>query len=584
VRLEPARIFRLDPVRFFRLFRLALALSLSVSALIFFLWSWRWPLVGDASLIHYIGFLIERGWAPYRDLVDMNMPGSYLIELAAMHLFGFGDLAWRLFDFTLLGIACAAFVTIVDLGKAGPGKAGRGSWLAAVFASCLFIVIHGRDGLAEGGQRDLTMAVLLIAATAFLFAAVRRSTVRITPTASWLAAAFGLLSGVAITIKPTVIPVAIAQILLAVFAIRGSDRDHPPSRIVLRFLLPAGLAWLVAPVIVLVFLLHERALAAFLADLHGLIPYYATLGHRPLGFILLHSLSPVLSLVLLWLAMLAVQGSLFRPALHWTEDWSRGWERAALLAGAGFTLLSCVVQARALPYYRYPLLAFLLPVMALDLTRALDVRGADGRAPARRPGAASVLRPNAARLLAMAALSVGGLFLAPQSAILIHRYRWREIDFIASLEQNLNALGGPRLSRHIQCIDTNSGCGTVLYRMSLEPASGVLSDFFLFGPSATEANEPPVIRQTRAQFTRDLLADPPQVLVVTSSLYLDDSEHFLKLDRWPAFKSYLAANYTLETEWSPTRTARWWSREETPASYRIYVLRSPPDGRAGPHP
>ena len=44
----------------------------------------------------------------------MNMPGSYLIELAAMHLFGFGALAWRLFDFTLLALASAAFATITE--------------------------------------------------------------------------------------------------------------------------------------------------------------------------------------------------------------------------------------------------------------------------------------------------------------------------------------------------------------------------------------------------------------------------------------------------------------------------------------
>ena len=45
---------------FWRLFRLALAVSLTASALVYFLWTWRWPLVGDASLMHYIAFLTER--------------------------------------------------------------------------------------------------------------------------------------------------------------------------------------------------------------------------------------------------------------------------------------------------------------------------------------------------------------------------------------------------------------------------------------------------------------------------------------------------------------------------------------------
>jgi len=59
---------RVEPAR---LFRLALAASLTVSALLFFLCSWRWPLVGDSALIHYIGFLIQRHWAPYRQLGDL---------------------------------------------------------------------------------------------------------------------------------------------------------------------------------------------------------------------------------------------------------------------------------------------------------------------------------------------------------------------------------------------------------------------------------------------------------------------------------------------------------------------------------
>lgn len=563
-----------------RLFRLALAVSLTASALLFFLYSWRWPLVGDASLIHYIGFLIERGWAPYRGLSDMNMPGSYLIELAAMHFFGMGALAWRLFDFTLLAIASVAFVTITGRNSSGALSVVASServgftekWLPAIFASSLFILIHGRDGLAQGGQRDLTMGVCLVAATAFLFAAVRRR-------APSHAAIFGLLSGIAVTIKPTAILLTLAELLLAIYALRGSSMNTRPDRDIatpsspkgkapnispFQLIASAAAAYLIAPVIALAFLLREHAFTAFLVATRGVIPYYASLGHRPLGYILLHSLSPLLSLVLLWLAMLALD----RTQRREDRNHPRDWERTALLAGVTFGILNCILQARALPYYRYPLLAFLLPLMALDFTRALKLR------PSASPGAPSFaassrrVESNAARLLAIAALIVGGFFLAPQSAILIHHYRWWETDFITSLEQNLNALGGAQLSGHIQCIDSVSGCGNVLYLMRLEPATGVLSDFLLFGP-----DDVPIIRDTRSQFSAGLLHDPPHVIIVTSHLHLADLEIYQKLDRWPAFASFLADRYTLQTQWSPTRTARWWSREELPASYRIYVLR-----------
>jgi hypothetical protein len=181
-----------------------------------------------------------------------------------------------------------------------------------------------------------------------------------------------------------------------------------------------------------------------------------------------------------------------------------------------------------------------------------------------------------ASFLSALALAFAAFFLAPQSAILIHRYQWNNTEFITSLQHNLTALGGPSLSHHIQCIDSISGCGNVLYRMRLEPATGVLSDFLLFGAPHQNPNSIPIIRQTRQQFSAALAANPPQVIVVTSHLHIDGPDNFQKLYLWPAFSDFLATRYTLHTQWSPTRPARWWSREETPASYRIYVLRSRP--------
>jgi hypothetical protein len=520
--------------------RLSIALSacLSFSATLYFLWSWRWPLVGDASLIHYIALLVERGWSPYRDLGDMNMPGSYLIEMAAMRVFGLGDLAWRIFDFTLMAAASAAFFVIARRKAAGSG------WLSALFASSLFILVHGRDGLAEGGQRDLTMAVCLLLATAFLFVAVRRN---------WLyaVAAFGLFSGVALTIKPPALLLTLAQLALAVIALRQRDRSQSHR----RYIAAAFAGYLVAPTIALVFLLRERAFTAFIKGFDGIVPYYASLGHRPLGFILLHSLSPLLPLVLFWISILLLAES--------AQGWKCTWERTALLAGVLFGLINCIVQARALPYYRYPLLAFLLPLMALDFTGAIQLHELALHS--------ASLCTRSVRALAIIALCFGGFFLAPQSALLLHRYRWWQTDFISSLQQNLDSLGGQCLSGHIQCIDSISGCGNVLYRMRLEPSTGVLSDFLLFGPESAT-----IVRQTRADFLAAIERRPPQVIVVTSHLHIDGPDNYLKLDRWPPFESFLATNYTLHTEWSPTRTARWWSREETPASYRIYLLRSRP--------
>jgi hypothetical protein len=274
------------------------------------------------------------------------------------------------------------------------------------------------------------------------------------------------------------------------------------------------------------------------------VPYYAGLGHKPLEFLLLHSVSPLLSLVLLWFAVLA----LVRPRL--------GWERGMLLCGVLFGLLSYVLQARGFPYYRYPLLAFLLPMMTMDFVEAMELIFARKRT------------LKIAGVLAIAAICVGGFFLGPQSAVLVHRYRWWEADFYTSLEQNLNRLGGPRLSGQVQCIDSISGCGTTLYKMRLLPATGVVLDFPLFGqPQFTE------VQHARQDFRDKMFAHPPAVIVVSSALYVDGPGEYKKLDRWPELQTFLAQDYRLDTDWKPTRTMRWWSREEFGPSYRIYVRR-----------
>lgn len=525
-------------------FYTATAISLAISALLFFVFSWHWPLVGDASAMHYLAFLIQRGWAPYRELGDQQFPGAYLVELAGMRVFGMSSLSWRIYDFTLLAIATAAFFAVTRSDSA-PSTKRRTSWLPGLFAASLFILIHGRDGLEQGGQRDFVMAVLLVTATAFLFAAFRRDWF-------WSSAIFGLLSGLAFSIKPTVLPLSFAQILFACYVAHRRGSGWLPHAVC------ASVAYLIAPAASIIFLLRHRAFSAFLAGFRGVVPYYASLAHRPLTYILVHSVSPVLLMVYIWIVLRAFM--LFNPeqALNLT----RSWEYTTLLASAAFGLLDCILQARALPYYRYPLLAFLLPVMALDFHSAVQ-RSLVSPNPATPP-----LPRKTIITLGVAASAFGAFIVAPQSAILIHRYRWQQTDFITSLEQNLNALGGSALSRHIQYIDSVSGCPTTFYRLRLEPASGVLGDYLLFGPDSV-----PIVQQSRRQFAADIFADPPKVIVVSSHLHLGDLEDFHKLDRWPALKDFLSSHYDLATEWNPTRPALWWSRPEIPASYRIYVLK-----------
>ena len=112
----------------------------------------RWPLMQDAQVLHYVNFLTGHGFAPYREIGDMNMPGAYWMERFGMTVFGAGDLGFRVYDIFLMVAMTGAMVAI----------AWPYDWLAGMFAGVPFAVIHAAHGSKGAGQRDAVMAVLMV--------------------------------------------------------------------------------------------------------------------------------------------------------------------------------------------------------------------------------------------------------------------------------------------------------------------------------------------------------------------------------------------------------------------------------------
>lgn len=531
------------PVRWLRL---GLWIALLACSALYVVWTWRWPLLGDSSLIHYICFLMQRGWAPYRTLGDMNMPGSFLIEWSAMHVYGSGSMGWRLFDLTVLAATAAGLVAI--------------AWpydrLAGVFAAVVFMVVHGRDGLNDTGQRDLAMAALLVLAYAGLFLVWRRGSGRSSSLGSrggstLPAFLFGFCIAAAGTIKPTALPLGI--VLLAAMAVVLRGQGKPAAQAVLA----GTVGFLLPPAVCFVFLVREQALGAFAHNLTTVVPYFASLGRRPPGFLLLHSVSPLLPLAIVWVVLAAGQPVANGAWRKWKHGWTEErWERAALLLGAAAMLAGFMLQGKGFPYHRYPFLVLLLAQIGIELTRALRQRGVW-------------------LLLGAAGLAYGAFVLAPQSVMAVRKYDWRNQGSIAMMQADLTRLGGSALSGRVQCIDTISGCTDTLYRMRLEPTTGLLSDFLVFGP---EQN--PAVHEARARFLGAVEARPPEVIVVVSSLFPSGPGEYRKLARWPEFASWLAARYRLCAQRTPA-PVRWWGRVEQPPGYRVYVLARCSNGTCG---
>lgn len=492
-------------------FRLALIAFLTLLATFFVITTRHWPLVGDATLFRYIVFLTQHGLAPYRDIIDINMPGAYLVDWLVLHIFGSGSTAWRIFDFALLAAAGTCMIAI----------AKSVDWLAGLTAAVVFAVLHAADGVAQTGQRDLTVAVLLLASFALWVRWMRTH-------AFWPIALASFLIGFSVTIKPTVIPFALALAIL-MLALPGEK-----SSALWKHFIVAIISFAVPLIATLLFLEHYYALHAFLFIVRGLLPFHAALSHRSVGFLVAHSVAPLQIFLLPWLFLLIRTNSWRQP------------QTIMLLAAIACGLVSYIAQGKGYPYHRYPLIAFLLLAMSMEFFAACRRNTLD-------------------RTLGIISLLALVLVTAPIAAVKASRYDWRNEEILTMLQSDLNQQGGSQLSGSIQCLDTTAGCLDTLYRMRLVQATGFLYDCYFFAPGQTAATE-----QLRNQFLDDLEKSRPQIIVLTDEFCLNGVHNFDKIQNWPQFNDYFTQNYTLIVERRPPDLIKWWSRPEQPTAYRIY--------------
>lgn len=469
------------------------------------IYSMRWPLVGDASLMHYAVFLLRSGWAPYRQIMDINLPGSYLSDGLAMWAFGWGPVAWRVYDL----LVCAALfpAALLVLGRKYSG--------AAFAASCLFLIIHLKDGLGQAGQRDLLIGVLLLAS----YGAARQAVVR-KKAIAWSFTA-GLLVGLAAIIKP----VALLGLLPAIIPLRGTVR---------RLGIMATAALL--PVFATALWLHAHgSLQAFLQMMTGIDVLHAELGRRGIGYLASHLFTTVAAFFFLWIV--------------WTITIRREWkdDRLRLLLGVAVGIALYFSQGKGFPYHRYAFLAALLPLMMLDMHQLLDF-------------------PGKKRLIAYAALVVccTGFSIQQLAKIRVFSPATPMQDALAA---ELMAFPQP-LSRNVQCLDTFGGCLNTLYNLRAKQATGFLYDCYLFTPQQNAAS-----RRYREEFWQAFTHQQPKIVILTSQFCFADAGGFTKLNNWPQLRDEIAQNYTLHTEWQPRQPQRWWSRPEMPEAFRIYVRR-----------
>ncbi len=216
------------------------------------LWrSLEWPLVGDATIFHFIAGQMKMGAVPYRDIVDINMPLTYGIHAAVVAIGGMSDVTWRAFDLTAAAVMSALILMLV--GPAGPA--------VSILAVLAVLVTHLLLGPYAAGQRDFLMSIPAVA-TALVSARIAEDREH-----RWLylllAGAFGMTAA---SIKPS------GMLLLFLPALATGLRWREMIWIIVG---AAGVGLLVFGT-----LAAWGGLDAFITMIRELLPQYASMGAR----------------------------------------------------------------------------------------------------------------------------------------------------------------------------------------------------------------------------------------------------------------------------------------------------------------
>ncbi len=491
-----------------------------------------WPVVGDAAVMHYVNLLIDHGLQPYAQITDNNMPGVYLTERWAMALFGHSDVGWRLYDAALLAVMGASAVVLV----------GRSRWVAAVFATGLFGIMHVAAGPMFAAEREQLATTLVILSFACVAVGVRRHS-------SWMWALAGFATGLAGTVKPTFLPAgALAFCWIAL--------DLRPARDALARGAACGIAGMAAAgSVVLLWLAQWKAVGAWWFVSRQITPAYVRMAHAPWSVMVEHALAP-------GSAVLAAVG----VGLWWLARNKKGdietWRSGLLLLGAAVGLASYWAQGKGFLHHRYTLELFVLLLVGVEVDRAL-----------RSPGLQTRVRTG--RWIAVATAILVCVGIVPHYLHALDRVPSHDALLDAMVGDLESATGAPgqigvaaeRLDRNVMCLDLVYGCLAALNRMGVQETAGFTGDLMLWEPLPSTPRA--FYRKWFQQVMRD---DRPEFLVLSNE-WFGRPNSFNKVRNWPRFAQELAQHYTMVAEKRfPTEYGPAVPRTEAPG-YRIYKRR-----------
>jgi len=193
------KIFQKDPVIIF----IGLLILFLLVQTLFSLW---WRVQHDAALLQYIAHLIlEQNRLPYRDIFDINLPGTHFFFILWIKVFGYGDFGFRLLDVIWsAGVLSLIYKLLLRFGK-------QAAWVAVALIGLSYISFSPVNSL----QREWILALPILLAVWLTVYHAKYHRLRIV--------AIGILAGLAFLIKPHAILFLLPVGLYHVTAVGGKS-------------------------------------------------------------------------------------------------------------------------------------------------------------------------------------------------------------------------------------------------------------------------------------------------------------------------------------------------------------------------
>lgn len=461
------------------------------SILVTLIRSLDWPLIHDAPLLHFIASEILAGAAPYKDIVDMNMPGTYLLHMLALIALGSGDVAWRMFDLIWLGFATGGIVLFTR---------SFGPWIS-IFSSAFYFAFHLSQGPTRLGQRDFLMIPFLMFGAHFLANSLEERS------SKWNMFGVGLFMGCAIIIKP------FSLILLAFFGVIVIRYSLSHSEEILSKLTNLFLSSALIPLLVLAWLYSIESLnPLWIFATEYLIPLYSQLNATNYWsmFVTILKSSLLLTPIIIPFFLCLRHGSIhLSPRL------------TILILCTVYGALHFILQGKGWAYHLEPycFFVFTLWISLLGMTLEKTTSG---------------LRIAAMAGCCIMALLMGGQSLA--AGLITTPFITKKEALVHQLEHDLATLPLQKTDT-IQILDTAEGGIHALLRLGRHLPTRFMYDFHFYHDI-----ESPFIQDLRREFIQGLQDNPPHSIVLFHFHWLPPFDES-RINSFPELTDLLDTHY-----------------------------------------